>query len=506
MILLFLSPGIIMGGCDLFNTSLVEYYLDHSGDVQVRGFTVNTRHIMDGERILIPPGEATVIGLALINPRNFSLTQEILGAPPGKISLRQNSSTEIELHIAGAKEGDVYDLTLALKSLDGLRDFLSYPLRIRCVSFETGLQDFTINGEPPPVFDPLQNTFRINVPYSCDTVTLKGTAAHPEAALAFYAGKDDSGTALARGTGTAEATPALKLGDNYFYIKISAPSSTVRGYVVAVYRASATDRAITAFNITGPVSAAGVIDEAAKTITVTVPYGTDLTAMTATATHTGDSISPDPAAAKSYAGPVSYRVSAADGSTQDYTVTVTVMSDTAKAITAFSITNPVSAEGVIDEAAKTVTVTVPYGTDLTAMTATATHTGASISPDPAAERSYADPMSYTVTAEDGTTQNYTVTVKFYEITISGIIVKGLSALSFGDLPASPVAAKTPITITIDGGVAVSGWHINVNKGPASTTYTEGSFEAPAAPGFYNVNVIATVQDIPYSGSFGITVK
>jgi hypothetical protein len=241
-------------------------------------------------------------------------------------------------------------------------------------------------------------------------------------------------------------------------------------------------------------------------IRVTVPYGTDVTAMTAAASHTGVSISPDPAAVRSYAGPVSYTVTAADGSTQNYTITVTLGPDTSKAITAFNVTGPVSAGGIINEAAKTITVTVPYGTDITAMTASASHTGVSISPDPAAVRSYAGPVSYTVTAADGSTGTYAVTVKAHSgIAITGITIEGLTALSFDGLPPSTVDADAPITITMGGGVTVSGWYIEVN-GPAPAAYTAGSFTAPAVPGFYNVNVIAAVDGVDYSGSFGITVR
>jgi hypothetical protein len=193
-------------------------------------------------------------------------------------------------------------------------------------------------------------------------------------------------------------------------------------YTVTVNVALNPAKAITAFNITSPVTATGTITEATKTVAVTVPYGTAVTAMTATASHTGASISPDPGTARSYASPVTYTVTAADGSTQNYTVTVTVAPNPAKAITAFYFTiggknygagtgiTPTPETGSGSISGTSVTVTVPYGTAVTAMTATVNHTGASINPNPGTAKSYASPVTYTVTATDGTTAAYTVTV------------------------------------------------------------------------------------------------
>jgi hypothetical protein len=151
---------------------------------------------------------------------------------------------------------------------------------------------------------------------------------------------------------------------------------------------------------------------------VNVPYGTSITGMTASASHTGASISSDPAAPNSYAGLVTYWVTVADNSTQTYTVTVNVASNDAKDITAFyfAIGGKNYGAGTGTEAGSgsisgnNITITVPYGTSVTAMTASVSHTGASISPDPAAATNYSSPVTYTVTAGDSSTQDYTVTV------------------------------------------------------------------------------------------------
>ncbi|MDD3147617.1 MAG: hypothetical protein PHD82_09970, partial [Candidatus Riflebacteria bacterium] len=84
-------------------------------------------------------------------------------------------------------------------------------------------------------------------------------------------------------------------------------------------------KTITAFNFTNP-AAIGVINEGGKTISLTVPSGTNVTSLVPTITHTGTSISPDTGIANDFTNSVIYTVTAADLSTQAYTVTVIAQS------------------------------------------------------------------------------------------------------------------------------------------------------------------------------------
>ncbi|MDR2159077.1 MAG: DUF5018 domain-containing protein, partial [Treponema sp.] len=74
-------------------------------------------------------------------------------------------------------------------------------------------------------------------------------------------------------------------------------------------------RAITALSIGG---VNGVINGTNKTVTVTLPLGTDLTSLAPAITHDGKTISPASGAAQNFyqSGftPVTYTVTAADGS------------------------------------------------------------------------------------------------------------------------------------------------------------------------------------------------
>jgi len=90
----------------------------------------------------------------------------------------------------------------------------------------------------------------------------------------------------------------------------------------------------------------------------------------------------------------------------------------AKAITAFNtVFPPVAATGVITESTHTIAITVPYNTtSVTQLVATFTTTGTSVTVGSTPQISgttpndFTNPVVYTVTGADASTQNYTVTV------------------------------------------------------------------------------------------------
>jgi hypothetical protein len=82
-------------------------------------------------------------------------------------------------------------------------------------------------------------------------------------------------------------------------------------------------------------------------------------------------------------------------------------------ITSFHFTNA-TYTSVIDQSSRTVTVYVPDGTSVTSLTPTiGLSSGATISPASGVIQNFTNPVIYTVTAQDGITQQtYTVSVKF----------------------------------------------------------------------------------------------
>jgi hypothetical protein len=411
VVLVFLA----VSGCDHFNTSMAGYFLDNTGVVEVTGIieTGNTVLMTNGT-ILIRPGQAA-IGLILSNPRNFTVRQTLAGAPDEKnITVEQIGSGESVVRIPAALLDDDYSLTLAMQSPDGLRDFAPYTMRVRCVSFETALLDFRVNGVPLSLDPGDGYAFLANVSYDTETVTLAGTTIVPDATIEIYQG-DASGTRLAGAAHTVEAVSSLVPGDNRFCVRVTNLVES-RDYTVTVYRGA----------------------------------------------------NPD------------------------------------KAIKTFTILSPVSAEGIINEEDHSVSVTVPYGTNLGAMTAAVTHTGVSITPDPGTEQNYAGPVTYTVTAADGTAQSYTVVVTEGPGLVITAVIDTFPVLTFSDWPVSAAAGDT-ITIAIDG--AAGSWYVELS-GPETLSFTTNPFTLPTtlAAGFYNVSVIAVVGGIDYSGSFTLTIE
>ena len=173
-----------------------------------------------------------------------------------------------------------------------------------------------------------------------------------------------------------------------------------------------TAKAITELTFESPLSV-GTINETSHTIEIVVPFGTDVTVLIPTIVHTGAGVSPPSGEAQNFTNPMVYTVTAADTSTQDYTVTVIVAPSDAKAITSFTFEDP-PVVGTIYEASHTIEVVAPSGTDVTVLIPTIAHTGASINPLSGEAQDFTDPLVYTVTAADTSTQDYTATVTVAE--------------------------------------------------------------------------------------------
>jgi len=228
---------------------------------------------------------------------------------------------------------------------------------------------------------------------------------------------------------------------------------------------------ILTFNLTTPV-ATGIVNATAHTVALTVPFGTPVTALVPTITvSAGATISPATAVAQDFTAPVTYTVTAEDGTTtQDWVVTVTVAANTATDIVTFDFTTPATT-GIVNATTHTVALTVPFGTVVTALVPTiAVSAGATISPATAVAQDFTAPVTYTVTAEDGTTtQPWTVTVTVASATDNDILTfnfNGLTPAVIGtvDATAHTVALTVPFgtavtalvpTITVSTGATVS---------------------------------------------------
>jgi len=307
------------------------------------------------------------------------------------------------------------------------------------------------------------------------------------------------------GTPQVSGATANSFANPVTYV-VTAADGTSQAYLVTVTVAAgpgpgpSAAKALTAFSFQGlwpPV--VGLINEAAHTIALTVPAGTNLTALVATFTTTGASVKVGATlqtsglTANNFTNPVTYTVTAADASTQAYVVTVTLAGGAAKAITAFSfqgLAPPVV--GAINEAAHTIALTVPAGTNLTAVVATFTSTGTSVTIAGAPQasgltaNSFTNPVTYTVTAADASTQAYVVTV-----TLAGGAAKAITAFSFQGL-APPVVgaineAAHTIALTVPAGASLTalvatftttGTSVTIAGAPQASGLTANNFTNP----------------------------
>ena len=93
-------------------------------------------------------------------------------------------------------------------------------------------------------------------------------------------------------------------------------------YIIDIVEPLSSAKDITSFSFSEGVGSINGTD-----ITVSIPFGTDVTALVPTITITGESVSPLSGVANNFTVPVIYTVTAVDSSTQDYTVTVTIADD-----------------------------------------------------------------------------------------------------------------------------------------------------------------------------------
>jgi hypothetical protein len=258
-------------------------------------------------------------------------------------------------------------------------------------------------------------------------------------------------------------------------------------------------KAITAFGFATP-AATGTIADADHAIALTVPFGTDVTALVATFTTTGVSVKVGATPQVSgrtpndFSNPVTYTVTAADGTTQDYVVTVTVSLSPAKAITRFEFRGlyPVVA-GVVDDATYAVAVEVPFDTDLHYLSATFTTTGVSVTVEGTpqvsgfTENDFTSPVTYTVTAADGTTQEYVVTVTVAAPSqskeITNYSFQGLTPAVNGEItePSHSIALTVPFGTDVTALVATfstTGVSVKVGATPQVSGATPNDFTSP----------------------------
>ena len=179
-------------------------------------------------------------------------------------------------------------------------------------------------------------------------------------------------------------------------------------------------------------------------ISWTLPFGTDVTNLAPTYTLTlfalEDPLHPS-GSLRNFTTPQAYTIHAEDGTTKVYTVTVTVIAmSSAKDILTFGPGGAVTGTNIL--------WTVPVGTNVTTLSPTYT-----ISPLARADSSYPSgsprnfttPQTYTLTAEDGSTKNYTVTVTIFDGLVAYLPLDGDFQEVVSDNDLTPTGTPTFVT-------------------------------------------------------------
>jgi uncharacterized protein (TIGR02145 family)/uncharacterized repeat protein (TIGR02543 family) len=172
-------------------------------------------------------------------------------------------------------------------------------------------------------------------------------------------------------------------------------------------------------------------------------------------------------------------------------VTVTIGQNIAKALTSFSFASP-AVSGTITESSKTVALTVPFGTDVTALKATFVSTGASVKVGTVVQTSgttpnnFTSPVTYTVVADDGGTQAYVVTVT----------IGANAAIIISAQPSDQTKCiGSPVSFSVAASTAVG--TLSYQWKNASGNLTEGHFVGTATNSL-SISAVATGDAGTYS--------
>jgi len=231
------------------------------------------------------------------------------------------------------------------------------------------------------------------------------------------------------------------------------------------------------------------------TIEITLPHGTDVTSLVAqfVTNSTDVTVKGVPQVngetANDFSSDIVYTVTAENDDVREYTVKVVIAPSTEKIINTFYLNGT---EGVIDQSAGTIEVSLPPKTALSGLVATFTAVCKSVlingseQMSGVTENSFESDVTYTVEAEDGSTRTYTV-----KASVQKADWKEISAFSFSQ-PENPglstsadaVISGTEINLVLPYGSATgslvasfthNGETVSVNGTPQESGVTENDF-------------------------------
>lgn len=188
----------------------------------------------------------------------------------------------------------------------------------------------------------------------------------------------------------------------------------------------------------------GLIDQDSKTVVLDFEAGSDVSQLVPSiVVSTYATVEPASGVAQDFTQPVVYTVTAFNGTTAQYQVTAVVHdAENEKSILSFVIEDP-DCEGVINEVAKTITLSLPEGTEVTHLVPVIeVSEGATVDPASGVAQDFTQPVEYTVTAQNGTTAVYVVTAEVATSALTGktVLIKDFTGVRCVNCPAAAEAA------------------------------------------------------------------
>jgi len=257
----------------------------------------------------------------------------------------------------------------------------------------------TSQGTLNPTFNPSTLTYQVQLPYGSTQVpTISATTSDAEAVVYLTQASSINGTQQQR---TANA------------LVIAEDGSTTKNYTVEFSVAPQSDAFLATL-----VPSQGVLNPSFTGTTlnysVVLPAGTTNTP-TVTATASDPNSSVQITQATSVNGTAIILVTSSDNTNENtYTVTFSTASSNAKEILNFVIPNQ-TGNSIIDNTASTVVVTMPIGTDVTALIPNISISGVSVNPASGVAQNFTNSVIYTVTATDNSTKQYTVSIELSSV-------------------------------------------------------------------------------------------
>jgi uncharacterized repeat protein (TIGR02543 family) len=324
-------------------------------------------------------------------------------------------------------------------------------------------------GDLTPAFDAGTPNYTVDVPNSATSIDVTATANHPEATVSI-------------------SDRTLNVGANTVTVTVSAEDGTENVYTLTVNRASSDDANLKSLTVSSGILSPS-FNPTTTGYTVNVPNSATSINVTATANHSAATVSVNGGTLNVGANTVTVTVTAENGTTKDYTLTVNRASSTAS-IDANLKSLTVSAGSLTPAfGANTTSYTVDVSSDVTSINVTgeANHSAATVSGNVSGRTLSAgdNVVTITVTAEDAATRKvYTVIIRVAAIVNAQTPVIGTQPQT-ATYNAGDAARALTVTATVgDGGTLSYQWYLNTSNsntgGSAITGGTTASYSPPTA--------------------------